>query len=71
MIRSQLITVTGTTELKREATATIRAESWIESETTAVHSVVYADGSITVWSYTRGDNQKWTRDQSLAVRCSK
>lgn len=65
-IRARLITKTGTQEISRDADARIRAESWIESETAAVHTLMYADGTYSVWTYTRGSEGRWVRDSSLA-----
>ena len=65
-LRVKIVTKTGTHEVERVIDARVRAESWIESATTAVHTLMYADGGYVVWTYTRGSEGTWVRDTSIA-----
>jgi hypothetical protein len=63
-ITAKLITRSGKCEATTHRDARTYCESWIETATTAVHTMVHADGDIAVSLYRR-DAGRWVRSDGL------
>lgn len=65
-IRTKVIHLNGQRERVSEQQGTRRGETWIESDTTAVHTIMHGDGDFTTVTYRRAAGEtEWVIDSRV------